>query len=126
MKDLSKECQGKISDVNSFSFNLQAIFTCLILPTVLTQILEFCRCRHGYFHVVNNDYTHWEMYAIGGSADPTINSQGNRYLAPTNRFAKEVNYKHTASILKYLTCYVVTCETINLTITTIIRVDFDR
>ncbi|EMS64552.1 hypothetical protein TRIUR3_22914 [Triticum urartu] len=46
--------------------------------------------RHGYFHVVNNDYTHWEMYAIGGSAEPTINSQGNRYLAPTNPFAKEV------------------------------------
>ncbi|KAM0949567.1 putative pectate lyase [Dioscorea sansibarensis] len=48
------------------------------------------RCRHGYFHVVNNDYTHWEMYAIGGSAEPTINSQGNRYLAPVNPFAKEV------------------------------------
>ncbi|CAH9091654.1 unnamed protein product [Cuscuta epithymum] len=48
------------------------------------------RCRHGYFHVVNNDYTHWEMYAIGGSANPTINSQGNRYLAPQNGFAKEV------------------------------------
>ncbi|KAL2242553.1 UNVERIFIED_CONTAM: putative pectate lyase 8 [Sesamum indicum] len=48
------------------------------------------RCRHGYYHVVNNDYTHWEMYAIGGSADPTINSQGNRYLAPVNPFAKEV------------------------------------
>ncbi|KAG6431281.1 hypothetical protein SASPL_109359 [Salvia splendens] len=48
------------------------------------------RCRHGYFHVVNNDYTHWEMYAIGGSASPTINSQGNRYLAPSNPFAKEV------------------------------------
>lgn len=48
------------------------------------------RCRHGYFHVVNNDYTHWEMYAIGGSADPTINSQGNRYLAPQDPFAKEV------------------------------------
>ncbi|KAH7521852.1 hypothetical protein FEM48_Zijuj07G0076000 [Ziziphus jujuba var. spinosa] len=48
------------------------------------------RCRHGYFHVVNNDYTHWEMYAIGGSANPTINSQGNRYSAPTNPFAKEV------------------------------------
>jgi len=30
------------------------------------------------------------MYAIGGSADPTINSQGNRYLAPANAFAKEV------------------------------------
>ncbi|KAI3760234.1 hypothetical protein L1987_50627 [Smallanthus sonchifolius] len=51
------------------------------------------RCRHGYFHVVNNDYTHWEMYAIGGSADPTINSQGNRYLAPTNPNAKEVTHR---------------------------------
>nr|GMD11231.1 probable pectate lyase 5 [Ipomoea batatas] len=51
------------------------------------------RCRHGYFHVVNNDYTHWEMYAIGGSADPTINSQGNRFLAPNDRFNKEVT-KH--------------------------------
>ncbi|PIA25701.1 hypothetical protein AQUCO_10800001v1 [Aquilegia coerulea] len=48
------------------------------------------RCRHGYFHIVNNDYTRWIMYAIGGSANPTINSQGNRYLAPSNRFAKEV------------------------------------
>ncbi|XP_071738121.1 probable pectate lyase 8 [Rutidosis leptorrhynchoides] len=51
------------------------------------------RCRHGYFHVVNNDYTHWEMYAIGGSADPTINSQGNRYLAPVNPNAKEVTHR---------------------------------
>ncbi|CAI9773811.1 unnamed protein product [Fraxinus pennsylvanica] len=51
------------------------------------------RCRHGYFHVVNNDYTHWEMYAIGGSAAPTINSQGNRFLAPNDRFSKEVT-KH--------------------------------
>ncbi|KAM7503095.1 hypothetical protein LguiB_001999 [Lonicera macranthoides] len=46
-------------------------------------------CRPGYFHVVNNDYTHWEMYAIGGSAEPTINSQGNGYLAPANPFVKE-------------------------------------
>ncbi|KAM7484153.1 hypothetical protein LguiA_000162 [Lonicera macranthoides] len=51
------------------------------------------RCRLGYFHVVNNDYTHWEMYAIGGSAAPTINSQGNRFLAPNDRFNKEVT-KH--------------------------------
>ncbi|TMW82175.1 hypothetical protein EJD97_006606, partial [Solanum chilense] len=51
------------------------------------------RCRHGYFHVVNNDYTHWEMYAIGGSANPTINSQGNRFLASDIRFSKEVT-KH--------------------------------
>ncbi|KAG1361421.1 Pectate lyase [Cocos nucifera] len=55
------------------------------------------RCRHGYFHVVNNDYTHWEMYAIGGSASPTINSQGNRYLAPANPFAKEVTKRLDAS-----------------------------
>ncbi|KAI7727331.1 hypothetical protein M8C21_027603 [Ambrosia artemisiifolia] len=48
------------------------------------------RCRHGYFHVVNNDYTHWEMYAIGGSASPTINSQGNRFLAPNSYDNKEV------------------------------------
>ncbi|CAO2824436.1 unnamed protein product [Amaranthus hypochondriacus] len=54
------------------------------------------RCRHGHFHVVNNDYTHWQMYAIGGSANPTINSQGNRYLAPTNRFAKEVTKRVTS------------------------------
>ncbi|XP_076952269.1 putative pectate lyase 18 [Bidens hawaiensis] len=39
------------------------------------------RCRHGYFHVVNNDYTEWKLYAIGGSAAPTINSQGNRFVA---------------------------------------------
>ncbi|KAH0749718.1 hypothetical protein KY290_028950 [Solanum tuberosum] len=54
------------------------------------------RCRHGYFHVVNNDYTHWEMYAIGGSANPTINSQGNRFLASDIRFSKEVT-KHEIS-----------------------------
>ncbi|KAI3847446.1 hypothetical protein MKX03_021675 [Papaver bracteatum] len=46
------------------------------------------RCRHGYFHVLNNDYTHWEMYAIGGSADPTINRQGNRY--PSQPFCQRV------------------------------------
>ncbi|XP_051116627.1 probable pectate lyase 5 [Andrographis paniculata] len=51
------------------------------------------RCRHGYFHVVNNDYTSWGMYAIGGSASPTINSQGNRFLAPNRAENKEVT-KH--------------------------------
>lgn len=30
------------------------------------------------------------MYAIGGSANPTINSQGNRYIAPPDPNAKEV------------------------------------
>ncbi|XP_073149194.1 probable pectate lyase 12 [Henckelia pumila] len=48
------------------------------------------RCRRGYIHVVNNDFTRWEMYAIGGSASPTINSQGNRYIASFDDNAKEV------------------------------------
>ncbi|OIW06920.1 hypothetical protein TanjilG_18308 [Lupinus angustifolius] len=48
------------------------------------------RGRHGYIHVVNNDYTKWEMYAIGGSAGPTFNSQGNRYTASSDPNAKEV------------------------------------
>ncbi|EEF28369.1 probable pectate lyase 13 [Ricinus communis] len=48
------------------------------------------RCRRGYIHVVNNDFLYWEMYAIGGSANPTINSQGNRYVAPADPNAKEV------------------------------------
>ncbi|GLJ17519.1 hypothetical protein SUGI_0304670 [Cryptomeria japonica] len=36
------------------------------------------------------------MYAIGASANPTINNQGNRFLAPDNRFQKEVT-KHEDS-----------------------------
>nr|XP_023902028.1 probable pectate lyase 5 isoform X2 [Quercus suber]POE48565.1 putative pectate lyase 5 [Quercus suber] len=54
----------------------------------LTQRLP--RIRHGYVHVVNNDYTKWKMYAIGGSASPTILSQGNRFLAPDDEKSKEV------------------------------------
>ncbi|KAL2349293.1 hypothetical protein Fmac_003293 [Flemingia macrophylla] len=45
---------------------------------------------HGFIHVVNNDYTHWEMYAIGGSKKPTIISEGNRFIAPPNINAKEI------------------------------------
>lgn len=48
------------------------------------------RCRHGYFHIVNNVYTGWKMYAIGGSANPTINSQGNVFVASDSNFTKEV------------------------------------
>lgn len=51
------------------------------------------RCRHGFFEIVNNDYTHWEMYAVGGSAAPTINSNGNRYTAPANEFAKDATMR---------------------------------
>ncbi|KAL6559342.1 hypothetical protein OROGR_004459 [Orobanche gracilis] len=55
------------------------------------------RCRLGYFHVVNNDYTHWKMYAIGGSAQPTILSQGNRFVAPDDQTAKQVTHHNDAT-----------------------------
>ncbi|CAO2829048.1 unnamed protein product [Amaranthus hypochondriacus] len=51
------------------------------------------RCRWGFFHIVNNDYTHWLMYAIGGSMNPTIISEGNRFIAPPNPRAKEVTHR---------------------------------
>lgn len=47
--------------------------------------------------MVNNDYTRWEMYAIGGSQHPTILSQGNRFVAPDNAFAKEVTKRDYAA-----------------------------
>lgn len=49
-----------------------------------------CRCRNGVFHVVNNNYEGWGMYAIGGSAQPIINSEGNRFFAPNSGNMKEV------------------------------------
>ncbi|EOY03379.1 hypothetical protein QUC31_017754 [Theobroma cacao] len=54
------------------------------------------RCRWGFFHVVNNDYTHWKMYAIGGSQHPTIISQGNRFIAPNDPWAKEITNRNYA------------------------------
>ncbi|GAB2212639.1 hypothetical protein Droror1_Dr00020617 [Drosera rotundifolia] len=52
------------------------------------------RCRFGFFHVVNNDYTHWEMYAIGGTSHPTIISQGNRFIAPPDPKAKQITNRN--------------------------------
>ncbi|KHN13240.1 Putative pectate lyase 3 [Glycine soja] len=54
------------------------------------------RCRWGFVHVLNNDYTHWLMYAIGGSSGPTILSQGNRFIAPNNDNAKEITHRDYA------------------------------
>ncbi|KAK4782068.1 hypothetical protein SAY86_016170 [Trapa natans] len=59
------------------------------------------RCRWGYFHVVNNDYTHWLMYAIGGSSAPTIISQGNRFIAPPNLAAKEITKRDYAPVAEW-------------------------
>ncbi|XP_047960675.1 pectate lyase-like [Salvia hispanica] len=54
------------------------------------------RARWGFVHVVNNDYSHWELYAIGGSAHPTIISQGNRFRASNYRYTKEVTKRDYA------------------------------
>ncbi|KAF7093429.1 hypothetical protein CFC21_095843 [Triticum aestivum] len=59
------------------------------------------RCRFGFFQVVNNDYTHWQMYAIGGNRDPTIISQGNRFIAPDDGNAKEVTKREYAPYTEY-------------------------
>ena len=40
--------------------------------------------------MVNNKYDDWKMYAIGGSASPTILSEGNFYVAPNDPNAKQV------------------------------------
>ncbi|XP_021841694.2 probable pectate lyase 4 [Spinacia oleracea] len=40
------------------------------------------RVRHGYAHVANNLYLGWEIYAIGGSMDPSVKSQSNLFVAP--------------------------------------------
>lgn len=50
--------------------------------------------RWGFAHVVNNDYTHWQMYAIGGADGATIISQGNKFRAPGDKNAKEVAHRN--------------------------------
>ncbi|CAI8587818.1 unnamed protein product [Vicia faba] len=59
-------------------------------------IQRMLRCRYRFIHVLNNDYTHWEMYAIGGSKNPTIISEGNRFIAPNNPHAKEITKRDTS------------------------------
>ncbi|KAE7995377.1 hypothetical protein FH972_000184 [Carpinus fangiana] len=50
------------------------------------------RVRFGYAHVANNIYEEWRMYAIGGSADPTIFSEGNYFIASS---AKQITKRET-------------------------------
>lgn len=66
------------------------------------------RCRWGFFHVVNNDYNHWELYAIGGSSHPTIISQGNRFRASNNPYLKEVS-NVSCQILVFRLCFFKDC-----------------
>ncbi|KAJ7946320.1 Pectate lyase [Quillaja saponaria] len=48
------------------------------------------RVRFGYAHVANNIYDQWLMYAIGGSANPTILSEANYFIASNDANSKEV------------------------------------
>lgn len=64
-----------------------------------------CRCRNGVFHVVNNNYEGWGMYAIGGSAFPTINSEGNRFFAPDGSNMKEVSSTSFTTFQPYSPSY---------------------
>lgn len=61
------------------------------------------RIRFGYAHVVNNLYMGWGIYAIGGSMNPSIKSQANLFVAPTNG-KKEVCQFFSHSII-YLYIY---------------------
>ncbi|KAH9327302.1 hypothetical protein KI387_007480, partial [Taxus chinensis] len=54
------------------------------------------RGRFGYFHVANNHYHGWEQYAIGGSANPTFRSEGNRFVASDNPQTKQVTKRETS------------------------------
>ena len=54
------------------------------------------RCRYGFVHIINNDYSKWEKYAIGGSAHPTIVSQGNRFKAADDGALKQVIHRDYA------------------------------
>ncbi|KAJ9549237.1 hypothetical protein OSB04_021780 [Centaurea solstitialis] len=55
------------------------------------------RCRFGFFQVVNNDYEKWKMYAIGGTKNPTILSQGNKYVAPDDPNCKKYDGDNEAT-----------------------------
>lgn len=48
------------------------------------------RVRYGYAHVANNMYDEWLMYAIGGSSNPTILSEGNYFMASNDPSSKQV------------------------------------
>lgn len=62
---------------------------------LLCSVVQF-RCRFGVFHILNNDYSEgWDKYAIGGSENPTILSEGN-YFRPTRE--KEVRFSAQIAI----------------------------
>ena len=58
---------------------------------LLINIFLICNSvRTGYAHVANNKYDAWGMYAIGGSSNPTILSEGNYHYASDSPALKQV------------------------------------
>ncbi|GMY36827.1 putative pectate lyase 2 [Fagus crenata] len=55
------------------------------------------RVRFGYAHIANNKYEEWRMYAIGGSSNATIFSEGNYFVAPNLSSAKQVTKREASS-----------------------------
>ncbi|XP_075667395.1 putative pectate lyase 2 [Castanea sativa] len=55
------------------------------------------RIRFGYAHVANNRYEEWRMYAIGGSSNPTIFSEGNYFAASNLRISKQVTKREASN-----------------------------
>ncbi|XP_038710823.1 probable pectate lyase 16 isoform X1 [Tripterygium wilfordii] len=69
----------------------------IVLNRFGTGLIErMPRVRFGYAHVANNRYDEWQMYAIGGSANPTIFSEGNYFIAPNNANSKEVTKREVS------------------------------
>ncbi|KAL3628837.1 hypothetical protein CASFOL_027883 [Castilleja foliolosa] len=63
------------------------------------------RGRHGYIELINNYYPNgWGMYAVGGSACPTIISIGNIFVAPNNRYSKQVTHHQNEDKSKWEHC----------------------
>lgn len=70
------------------------------LCRVFMLMVNLCRVRFGYAHVVNNLYQGWGLYAIGGSMNPSVKSQANLFIAPktgnkeVNRLQQELALSH--------------------------------
>ncbi|PON91269.1 Pectate lyase [Trema orientale] len=60
--------------------------------------MNTCSVRFGYAHMANNRYDEWQVYAVRGSANPTIFSEGNYFMASTtNPYAKQVTKRESQS-----------------------------
>ncbi|KAI3805048.1 hypothetical protein L1987_27056 [Smallanthus sonchifolius] len=64
------------------------------------KVLIHYLCRHGYFSVVNNDYTQWEMMPLVEVQTPPSTAKATNTLSacPVNPFAKEQAEGYTEGV----------------------------